>query len=167
MSGMEIERKFMVRSMAFRSQAYTSDHIKQGYICSGHGRTVRVRVRGHCAFLTIKGPSADGGLSRYEFEKEITLEEAGHLFALCEPGVIDKTRYLVKSGKHIFEVDEFHGENSGLIMAEVELHSPDEPFEKPDFIGKEVTGDRRFYNSHLREDPFAHWGSTLSENYRR
>jgi len=158
MSGMEIERKFLVRhDRNFKAQAYAHDHIKQGYICSGHGRTVRVRVRGERGYLTIKGPSLDGGLSRYEFEKEITLDEAEQLFRLCEPGIIDKTRYLVKSGSHTFEVDEFYGDNEGLVMAEVELSSPEEAFEKPDFIGEEVTGDRRFYNSHLRLNPFKNW----------
>ena len=166
MSGMEIERKFMVRGNSYRQLAYASDHIKQGYICSGHGRTVRVRLRGGRGYLTIKGPSLDGGLSRYEFEKEIAPDEAEQLFRLCEPGIIDKTRYLVKRGQHTFEVDEFYGENEGLVMAEVELSAPDEPYEKPVFIGKEVTGDRRFYNSHLRVNPFSAWGKTLSEEYR-
>ena len=166
MSGMEVERKFMVRGNSYRQLAYASDRIKQGYICSGHGRTVRVRLRGDCGYLTIKGPSMDGGLSRYEFEKEITPDEAEQLFRLCEPGIIDKTRFLVKSGQHTFEVDEFYGDNEGLVMAEVELSAPDEPYEKPAFIGKEVTGDRRFYNSHLRTNPFSVWGSTLSEEYR-
>ena len=166
MSGMEIERKFLVRGNDYKQRAYASDRIKQGYICSGHGHTVRVRLRGGCGYLTIKGPSEDGGLSRYEFEKEITTEEAEQLFRLCEPGIIDKTRYLVKSGQHTFEVDEFYGDNEGLVMAEVELRSADEPFEKPDFIGKEVTGDRRFYNSHLRRMPFILWGRTLTEEYR-
>ena len=166
MSGMEVERKFMVRGNSYRQLAYASDRIKQGYICSGHGRTVRVRLRGGRGYLTIKGPSLDGGLSRYEFEKEITPDEAEQLFRLCEPGIIDKTRYLVKSGQHTFEVDEFYGDNEGLVMAEVELSAPDEPYEKPAFIGKEVTGDRRFYNSHLRSNPFSVWGSTLSEEYR-
>ena len=166
MSGMEIERKFMVRGNGYRQLAYASDRIKQGYICSGHGRTVRVRLRGGRGYLTIKGPSLDGGLSRYEFEKEIAPDEAEQLFRLCEPGIIDKTRYLVKSGQHTFEVDEFYGENEGLVMAEVELSAPDEPYEKPAFIGKEVTGDRRFYNSHLRVNPFSAWGKTLSEEYR-
>ena len=160
MSGMEIERKFLVRDDSFKRQAYASDRIKQGYICSGHGRTVRVRIRGGRGYLTIKGPSFDGGLSRYEFEKEITLDEAEQLFRLCEPGVIDKTRFLVRSGNHTFEVDEFYGDNEGLVMAEVELSSPDEPYEKPDFIGDEVTGDRRYYNSHLRINPFKLWGKT-------
>lgn len=156
---MEIERKFLVVGDDFRRQAYASNRIKQGYICSGHGRTVRVRLRGDRGYLTIKGPSPDGGLSRYEFEKEITREEAEQLFMLCEPGVIDKTRYLVKSpdGRHTFEVDEFYGENDGLIMAEVELSNPDEKPILPHFIGKEVTGDRRYYNSQLRCHPYSTW----------
>lgn len=154
---MEIERKFLVRGDSYKRQAYSHSRIKQGYICSGRGRTVRVRRRDDCGFLTIKGPSFDGGLSRYEFEKEISLDEAEHLFALCEPGIIDKTRWLVKSGPHTFEVDEFYGDNAGLVMAEVELQSADETYEKPDFIGEEVTGDRRYYNSSLRVNPYKLW----------
>ena len=166
MSGMEIERKFLVRKdRDYKGQAFASSRIKQGYIAA-KGATVRVRLRDDKGYLTIKGPSMDGGLSRYEFEKEITVEEAAQLFKLCAPGVIDKTRYLVHSGKHTFEVDEFYGENEGLVMAEVELSAPDEPYEKPAFIGKEVTGDRRFYNSHLRKYPFSLWGGTLSESDR-
>lgn len=161
MSGMEIERKFLVSSDSYKRQATSQSRIRQGYICSGHGRTVRVRIRGDRGFLTIKGPSADGGLSRYEFEKEITPDEAEQLFRLCEPGVIDKTRYLVPSGHHTFEVDEFYGDNEGLVMAEVELSAPDEPYEAPDFIGREVTGDRRFYNSHLRLNPYCLWKDSL------
>lgn len=157
MSGMEIERKFLVRSSDFKSRAHKSYRIKQGYISSGNGRTVRVRIRDNQGFLTIKGPSLDGGLSRYEFEKEISLEEAELLFLICEPGVIDKTRYLVSSGRHTFEVDEFYGDNEGLVIAEVELASHDEAYEKPDFIGDEVTGDRRYYNSHLRKNPYRMW----------
>lgn len=157
MSGMEIERKFLVRGDDYKRCAHKSYRIRQGYISSGQGRTVRVRIRDNQGFLTIKGPSLDGGLSRYEFEKEITLDEAEHLMQLCEPGTIDKTRYLVKSGQHVFEVDEFYGDNEGLVMAEVELSSADEPFEKPDFIEKEVTGDRRYYNSHLRKNPYKLW----------
>lgn len=163
MSGMEIERKFLVCGDDYKRQAYASDRIRQGYICSGHGHTVRVRQRGNQGFLTIKGPSADGGLSRYEFEKEITLEEAEQLFALCEPGIIDKTRYLVRSGSHVFEVDEFYGDNQGLVMAEVELGAPDEPFSKPPFVGQEVTGDRRFYNSHLRRYPYCLWKGQVED----
>ena len=108
----------------------------------------------------------DGGERSLRAQLEETLDEAEHLFQLCKPGIIDKTRYLVKCGNHTFEVDEFYGDNEGLVMAEVELSAPDEPFEKPDFIGFEVTGDGRFYNGHLRKFPFKLWGSTLSEEYR-
>ena len=157
MSGLEIERKFLVRNDDYKRQAFSSSRISQGYICSGHGRTVRVRIRDDRGYLTIKGPSDAAGLSRYEFEKEITLDEARQLMQLCEPGAIDKTRYLVRSGAHTFEVDEFYGDNAGLEIAEVELQSEDEPFEKPDFIGREVTGDRRFYNAHLTKRPYSAW----------
>ena len=157
-SGLEIERKFLVVGDDFKRQASSSSRIKQGYICSGHGRTVRVRIRDARGYLTIKGPSADGGLSRYEFEQEIALDDAEQLMKLCESGIIDKTRYLVECGDHTFEVDEFYGDNEGLVMAEVELRSADEHYEKPDFIGLEVTGDRRYYNSHLRKNPFSVWG---------
>ena len=158
MSGLEIERKFLVKGDGYKRQAYSSSRIQQGYICSGHGRTVRVRIRDARGYLTIKGPARNGGFGHYEFEKEITLTEAEELMRLCEPGIIDKTRYLVKSGQHTFEVDEFYGENEGLVMAEVELGSEDEPYEKPDFIGKEVTGDKRYNNSHLKDYPFSVWG---------
>ena len=157
MSGLEIERKFLVANDSYKSLATSSSHIKQGYICRERGRTVRVRLRDGKAFLTIKGPSADNGLSRYEFEKEITVDEASHLFLLCKHGVIDKRRYLVPVGKHVFEVDEFYGDNQGLVVAEVELSSVDEQYEKPGFIGKEVTGDRRYYNSMLISHPFCTW----------
>lgn len=157
MNGLEIERKFLVVNESYKELATSSTHIKQGYICSDRGRTVRVRIRGHQAFLTIKGPSFDNGLSRYEFEKEITLDEAEHLFRLCGPGVIDKTRYLVPVGNHVFEVDEFYGDNEGLVVAEVELSSVDEVFERPTFLGIEVTGDRRYYNSMLTLKPYNTW----------
>ena len=168
MSGLEIERKFLVHKAGrpYKEQAYASSRIRQGYICSERGRTVRVRIRDGRGFLTIKGPSGEAGMTRYEFEKEITLDEAAHLMELCEPGMIDKTRYLVRSGRHVFEVDEFYGENDGLVMAEVELQSEDEPFTKPEFIADEVTGDRRFYNSSLRKMPFTLWRDALPEEFR-
>ena len=170
MSGLEIERKFLVKKGdAFKRAAFSCSHIKQGYIPCDNA-TVRVRLRKseeqEEAFLTIKGQSVDGGLSRYEFEKPITMDEAENLLRLCRGGVIDKHRYLVKSGEHTFEVDEFHGDNEGLLMAEVELKNPDEPFKKPDFIGPEVTGDRRFYNRHMLKYPFSLWRDTLPEEYR-
>jgi len=154
---LEIERKFLVCG-EFRDQAYSSSRIRQGYISSGNGRTVRVRIRDDKGYLTIKGPSNRAGLARYEFETEISLSDAQDLMALCEPGIIDKTRYLVKSGNHVFEVDEFYGDNEGLVMAEVELSDENEAFVKPDFIGEEVTGDRRYYNAHLRRNPYKLWG---------
>ena len=157
MSGLEIERKFLVCGEDYKQQAFHHSRIKQGYISSRRGATVRVRLRDGQGFLTIKVPSDDKGMSRYEFEKEISAEEAAHLFELCEPGIIDKTRYLVRAGNHTFEVDEFYGNNEGLVMAEVELQSETETFEKPSFIGQEVTGDRRYYNSHLREYPYSQW----------
>lgn len=159
-SGLEIERKFLVKGDDYKRLAFDKSHIQQGYICSGNGRTVRVRIRDEHAFLTIKGPSLNGGLSRYEFEQEIPLDAAHDLMQLCEPGIIDKIRWLVKSGRHTFEVDEFFGDNEGLVMAEVELGAEDEPYEKPDFIGREVTGDRRYYNSHLRNYPYKLWGQS-------
>ncbi|MBF1411064.1 MAG: CYTH domain-containing protein [Prevotella histicola] len=165
MSGLEIERKFLVHKwMDWKRLASSCSHIQQGYFAAVN--TVRVRIRDDKGYLTIKGPSHNGGLSRYEFEKEITLQEAQQLMLLCESGVIDKHRYLVPYAGHTFEVDEFHGDNDGLVMAEVELKSENEPFESPNFIGKEVTGDRRFYNSHMRKNPFKLWRDTLPEEYR-
>ncbi len=159
---LEIERKFLVKGDAYKAIAFNHTEIVQGYIVSGGGRSVRVRIRGQKAYLTIKGASNADGLSRYEFETEIPLDEAHEMMKLCEPGVIRKTRWLVKaSDGHVFEVDEFKDDNEGLVMAEVELKSEDEGFEKPDFIGREVTGDRRFYNSHMRRYPFKLWGHTL------
>ena len=151
----EIERKFLVIG-DFKSQATSSTRISQGYIASGNGRTVRVRIRGDKGYLTIKGPSDGKGLTRFEWEKEISLAEAEALMTICEPGIIEKTRWLVPAsdGRHTWEVDEFWGDNEGLIMAEIELESENDSFKKPDFIGKEVTGDRRYYNSHMRKYPY-------------
>ena len=153
----EIERKFLVLDDSYKALSYAHSHIRQGYICSERGRTVRIRIRDTQAFITIKGPSIDGGLSRYEFEQEIPFADAEQLMTLCEPGIIDKTRWLVKSGEHTFEVDEFHGENAPLVMAEVELNTTSDEPKIPHFIGKEVTGDRRYYNSQLRKHPYSLW----------
>ena len=166
MSGIEIERKFLVRKGdAYKSAAFSSSRIKQGYI-PAQGATVRIRVRDKQGFLTIKGKSYNGGMSRYEFEKEITPDEAENLLQLCQGGLIDKARYLVKVGSHVFEVDEFYGENQGLVMAEVELKDENEEYEKPSFVGLEVRGEHRFYNSHLLTHPFSEWKDTLPEEYR-
>ena len=153
----EIERKFLVLNDSYKQESFSQSHIVQGYITSERGRTVRVRIRDDKAYLTIKGPSFDEGLSRYEFEQEIPLEDARQLMQLCEPGIIEKIRWLVKSGDHTFEVDEFFGDNAGLVMAEVELKDASESVKIPDFIGKEVTGDRRYYNSQLRRCPYTTW----------
>jgi adenylate cyclase len=153
----EIERKFLVTSDAFKKEAFAQNRIAQGYLSSVPERTVRVRIKGDKGFLTIKGASNETGLSRFEWEKEIPVDEATALLKLCEKGIIDKTRFEVKIGNHIFEVDEFYGENEGLIIAEVELKSETETFEKPIWLGKEVTNDIRYYNSYLNKNPFTNW----------
>lgn len=153
----EIERKFIVINDSYKEMSFHSDRIAQGYLCREGGNSARVRVRGEKGYITIKGPSVDGGISRYEWEKEIPAEEAWELLKLCHGGIIDKRRYLVKCGNHTFEVDEFYGDNEGLVVAEVELSSADEMFERPSFIGNEVTGDRRYYNSSLTRMPFKYW----------
>ena len=154
----EIERKFLVLDDSFKKFATSHTHIEQGYICSGSGRTVRVRIRGDKGYLTIKGPSRDGGLSRYEFETDVAMADAKELMLLCEPGSVVKERWLVPMPDgHTFEVDEFFNENEGLVMAEVELETPDATFLRPTFLGKEVTGDRRYYNAHLRRYPYRMW----------
>ncbi len=155
----ETERKFLVKDNSYKELAFSHSRIRQGYICRESGRTVRVRTRDARAYLTIKGPRQADGLSHYEFEKEITADEACELMKLCLPGMVDKTRWLVRHAGHVFEVDEFYGENQGLVMAEVELESADEYVEMPQFIGEEVTADHRYYNSQLCQHPFCQWGS--------
>jgi len=152
----EIERKFLVKG-EFKSHAYKHSRMIQGYICSANGRTVRVRISDDKGFLTIKGPTNASGTTRYEWEKEISLSDARALIKLCEGGIISKTRFYVHSDSHIFEVDEFNDANHGLIMAEVELRDENEEFVKPDFIGEEVTGDERYYNSQLMKHPYSTW----------
>ena len=154
---LEIERKFLTTSDAFKKEAYTKNRITQGYLSSIPERTVRVRIKGNKGFLTIKGVSNESGLSRFEWEKEIPLDEAQKLLLLCEKGIIDKTRFEIKFENHIFEVDEFYGENEGLIMAEIELDSETETFEKPFWLGKEITNDKRYYNSYLSQNPLKNW----------
>ena len=153
----EIERKFLIVSEAFKRDALRQNHIAQGYLNTHAERTVRVRIKGEKGYLTIKGESSATGLSRFEWEKEISVEEAKQLLLLCEKGVIEKIRYEIHIGEHLFEVDEFLGENKGLVIAEVELQSETEQFEKPNWIGKEVTQDHRYYNSYLSQNPFSSW----------
>ena len=152
----EIERKFLIKSTYFLKDL-NGTRITQGYLTTDKERTVRVRIKGSQAFLTIKAKSNDSGLSRYEWEKEIDLEEAQQLLLLCLPGVIDKTRYEIPIEKHTWEIDIFHGENNGLTLAEIELESETESFLKPEWIDKEVTGDVRYYNSYISEKPFCEW----------
>lgn len=155
----ETERKFLVKDDSFKALATESHRLTQGYICRESGRTVRVRLCDDRAFLTIKGGSNASGMSRFEWEKEIPAEDARDLFLFCQGGIIDKTRYIIPADSgRFFEVDEFHGENAGLVMAEIELGSETESFEKPDWLGAEVTGDRRYYNSMLSAHPFSEWG---------
>lgn len=150
----EIERKFLINSAAYKKEAFSQNRIKQGYLSSVPERTVRVRVKGNKAYITIKGVSNATGMSRFEWEKEIPVNEAENLLLLCEKGIIDKTRFEVKVGIHTYEVDEFYGENEGLVIAEIELQSENETFEKPSWLGKEVTNDKRYYNSYLSNNPY-------------
>jgi adenylate cyclase len=152
----EIERKFLVKG-DFKPFAQKSTRITQGYLSSVPERAVRVRIKGEKGFITIKGIGNDSGTTRYEWEKEIPVKEVEDLLKICEPGVIDKTRYEINYGNHTFEVNEFYGENRGLIVAEVELQSENEQFEKPEWLGEEVTGEVKYYNVMLMKNPFTKW----------
>lgn len=153
----EIERKFLVKSEEFKERAFAKNEIAQGYLNSNAERTVRVRIKGNQGFLTIKGKGNESGMTRFEWEKEIPVSEAKMLLELCENGVIRKVRFEVKLGDHIYEIDEFFGENEGLIIAEIELQSEDEAFEKPEWLGEEVTNNVKYYNSYLSKNPFKNW----------
>ena len=152
----EIERKFLVRH-EFKHLARKAIRIVQGYLSSVPERVVRVRIYGDQGFLTIKGMGNASGTTRFEWEKEISVTEAQSLLNLCETGVIDKTRYLIDAKPYVYEVDEFFGENEGLVIAEIELPSEDASFPKPEWLGEEVTGDARYYNSMLTKTPFTSW----------
>ena len=153
----EIERKFLVTSDNYKQQAYKKSYIKQGFLNSEKERVVRVRIKNDTGFLTIKGASNESGTTRFEWEKEITKIEAVNLLELCEEGIIEKYRYLVKVNEHVFEVDEFLGDNNGLLIAEVELKNENESFTKPEWLGNEVTGIVKYYNSNLSKKPFCRW----------
>ena len=155
----EIERKFLVTSNVFKKESFKKTRIIQGFLNTDKERTVRVRIKGNKGFLTVKGKSNNSGLSRFEWEKEITTIDAEELLKLCETGIIDKTRYEVKKGNHIFEIDEFSGDNKGLIVAEIELNFETESFKKPDWLGEEVTGEIKYYNSQLIKQPYKDWQS--------
>ncbi|WP_198265227.1 CYTH domain-containing protein [sulfur-oxidizing endosymbiont of Gigantopelta aegis] len=153
----EIEKKFLVSGEQYKQDAEKQVRIVQGYLSTVPERTVRIRIKANTGYLTIKGKGNQSGATRYEWEKEISVGDAKELLALCESGVIDKTRFLVKSGKHTFEVDEFYGDNQGLVVAEVELESEDEAFEKPSWLAEEVTGQNQYYNAMLMAKPFKNW----------
>ncbi len=153
----EIERKFLVKNDNFKKESFKEIKIVQGFLSTVPERTVRIRIKGDAGFITVKGIGNDSGTSRFEWEKEISVEDATELLKISEPGVIDKTRFNVKSGDHTFEVDEFYGENEGLTVAEVELDSEDEGFKKPDWLGEEVTGQVKYYNSMLMKNPYKNW----------
>lgn len=154
--GQEIERKFLVIGN-YKEFSKESFGVKQGYLSTVPERNVRIRLKGEKGFITIKGIANNSGITRYEWEKEISKKDAIELLQICEEGIIDKTRHLVEFGVHTFEVDEFHGKNEGLIVAEIELRSEDEKFEKPKWIGKEVTGNLNYYNSMLSKNPYLNW----------
>ena len=153
----EIEKKFLVKNDTFKSESEKEFRITQRYLSSVPDRSVRVRIRGDKGIITIKGLGSDSGISRFEWEKEISVTDANDLFTLCEPGVIDKTRYIVKNGQHIFEIDEFYEENKGLIIAEIELSYEEEYFIRPDWLGDEVTGEVKYFNSMLIKNPYSNW----------
>jgi adenylate cyclase len=152
----EIERKFLVKG-DFKPFSIKATRIIQAYLSSVPERSVRVRIKGDKGYMTVKGIGNASGASRYEWEKEIPVHEAEELLRICEPGVIDKTRYLVPAGKYMYEVDEFYGDNQGLVVAEIELPSEKESFEKPEWLGEEITGDEHYYNVMLMKHPYTTW----------
>lgn len=155
----EIERKFLVTTNDYRDTAHRKSRIRQGFLSTDKERTVRIRIKDDLGYITVKGPSSQDGLSRFEWEKEISKPEAEQLLELCQPTLIDKFRYEVTINHHTFEVDEFLGANKGLIVAEVELETINETFPVPQWLGQEVTGNKKYYNSQLSLKPFNTWTS--------
>ena len=153
----EIERKFKVKNDTYKTLATQKMRLTQGYLSAVPERTVRIRLKGDEAFITVKGKTNEAGTTRFEWEKPISVAEAQQLLTLCESGVIDKTRYLVPNGDTTIEVDEFHGDNEGLLIAEIELPAEDTPFHHPDWLGEEVTADPRYYNAMLTHHPYKKW----------
>lgn len=152
----EIERKFLLSSDDWREQVSGSQRLVQGYVARGDRSAVRVRIKGDKAELNIK--HALDGIHRLEYEYEVPLADAREMLEkVALRPLIDKTRYHVRHGSHLWEIDEFYGENAGLIVAEIELASADEPFERPDWLGKEVSDDHRYYNSNLSKLPYSQW----------
>ena len=166
MANIEIERKFLVIG-EYKHFAFDNQHIAQGYLSSNPERTVRIRIKGEQGFITVKGIGDSTGLSHFEWEKEIDVKDAQEMLALCGSEIIDKTRYYIRHDKHIIEVDEFHGANEGLTMAEVELSNANEHFEKPDWLGEEVTSNVRYFNTELMKNPYSKWNSNDEEAIRK
>lgn len=157
MSLVEIERKFLVKTLEFKEMSFRHTRIIQGFLSKDPKRTVRIRIKGEKGYITVKGLGNESRMTRFEWEREIKIEEAKALLSLCLPGKIDKVRFEIKAENHTFEVDEFGGENQGLIMAEIELKSENDSFTQPEWLGREVTGDFRYYNSYLSDHPFKEW----------
>ncbi|MDP5063009.1 MAG: CYTH domain-containing protein [Maribacter sp.] len=153
----EIERKFLVKSEDYKTNASSRTRIVQGFLNTDPNRTVRIRIKGDSGFITVKGKSNETGTSRFEWEKEILVEEAEAMLKLCEKGILDKYRYEIEIGDHVYEVDEFYGDNKGLTVAEIELTEENESFKKPAWLGVEVTGEVKYYNSQLSKHPFKSW----------
>jgi len=152
--GIEIERKFLVKNDAWKKQAGDGLVCRQGYLCSGNGKTVRIRVMGAKAFLTIKGPT--NGIARSEFEYEVPVADAEAMLTMCGQ-LVEKTRYFIRHAGMLWELDVFSGANQGLVMAEIELDAEDQSIELPDWAGEEVSGDPRYHNAYLAEHPFSTW----------
>ncbi len=157
---LEIERKYLVKSDAYRMEAFDKEEIIQGFLNTHPDRTVRVRLSGDKGFITVKGRTDAEGITRFEWEREIPAAEARALLEICEPGVIRKVRYMVRSGEHLVEVDEFAGDNEGLVIAEIEMKEINEYIVKPDWLGDEVTGEPKYYNSQLSKKPYTKWKNT-------
>jgi CYTH domain-containing protein len=153
----EIERKFLVKSEDFKKEATSKTLIIQGFLNTHPNRTVRVRIEGEKGVLTVKGKSSKDGTTRFEWETEIPVEEAKKLLQLCKKEIIEKYRYEVTFKANLFEIDEFLGDNEGLIITEIELNDVNQNFEKPKWLGEEVTGDTKYYNSQLSKKPFKNW----------
>ena len=153
----EIERKFLVTNTNFIKEATSKEYIVQAFLNRNPDRTVRIRIKDDKAFITVKGVSNAEGTTRREWEYAIPVSDAKEMLKICEEGAIEKWRYLIPVGDHIFEVDIFEGENEGLIVAEVELGSEAESFQKPAWLGEEVTGNLSYYNSNLSQHPFTKW----------
>jgi len=157
LKNLEIERKFLLRNDDFKQESFKKERIIQGFLSSVPERTVRVRLIAGVGFITVKGLGNEAGTTRFEWEREISKQEAEKLLEICEAGIIDKERYFVKAGEHVFEIDEFELDNKGLVMAEVELKNEEDSFEKPSWLGEEVTGQIKYYNSSLVKNPFQNW----------